>query len=114
MSGQRISLDLQEAVATIRDVAAGERLRRGRFAGVLAAVTEWLSLGLALVSARFGRGARITGGTPQPPEPGRPGPPAKPSRSVNPAMVTVPSVTLKTRCALPPLMARIFAPGPST
>jgi predicted permease len=66
------SLDLHEAVATIRDVAAGERLRRGRIAGVLAAASEWLSLGLALVSVRFGRGARVTGGTPQPPEPGRP------------------------------------------
>jgi predicted permease len=71
MPGQP-SLDLHEAVATIRDVAAGERLRRGRLAGVLAAASEWLSLGLALVSVRFGRGARITGGTPQPPEPGRP------------------------------------------
>ena len=72
MSGQRASLDLDEAVATIRDVAAAERRRRGRLAAVLAAASEWLSLALALVSVRFGRGARITGGTAQPPEPRRP------------------------------------------
>ena len=72
MSGQRASLDLDEAVATIRDVAAAERRRRGRLAAVLAAASEWLSLALALVRVRFGRGARITGGTSQPPEPRRP------------------------------------------
>lgn len=79
MPDQRASLDLHEAVATIRDVAAGERRRRGRLAAVLAASSEWLSLALALVRVRFGRGARISAhltgsgrGNAQPPEPRRP------------------------------------------
>ncbi len=72
MTDGRTSIDLHEAVATIRDVAAGERLRRGRLAGLIASATEWLSLGLALVRARFGRGGQITVGATPPREPRRP------------------------------------------
>jgi predicted permease len=72
MADRRSSIDLRDAVATIRDVAAAERLRRGRVAGTMSAVREWLSLGLALARVRLGGGARITGGATPPPEPGRP------------------------------------------